>query len=109
MLEAFAQHGEEIDGQRFSVLEASKQLGITAIASASLLQSRLAKGLPEQLKGAMQGTTSDAGRSIQFTRSAPGISSALVGMSSVEHVKENLQVANFPPLSAEQFEGLFSK
>jgi len=34
----------------------------------------------------------NAHSAIQFVRSAPGITTALVGMSRVEHVDENLQL-----------------
>jgi aryl-alcohol dehydrogenase-like predicted oxidoreductase len=49
----------------------------------------------------------DAQRAIQFTRSIPGLTTALVGMSSVPHVEENLEVAKITPLPIEDFLGLF--
>ena len=39
---------------------------------------------------------------IQFARSVPGVASALVGMTSSQHVQENLGVARLPLASAEQ-------
>ena len=81
------------------------ELGITVVASASLLQSRLSKGLPEQLSAVLGGRT-DAQRAIQFTRSAPGITVALVGMSRPEHVRENLEVAWSAPLNEDEFHKL---
>jgi len=48
-------------------------LGVTVVASASLLQGRI-----------------DPHAAIQFVHSAPGITTALIGMSRVEHVEENL-------------------
>jgi len=39
----------------------------------------------------------DAPTAIQFVRSAPRITTALVGMSSVEHVDENLQLVSVSP------------
>lgn len=108
MTEAYGQRAEQIGGERVSVLEAAGRLGITVIASASLLQARLAQGLPEGLHAAMPGLHSDAGRAIQFTRSAPGICVALVGMGQEPHVRDNLQVAAVPPLTAARFGALFS-
>ncbi|MBI3683707.1 MAG: aldo/keto reductase [Acidobacteria bacterium] len=93
MTEAYGQRGERLGERRMSVLEAAGEMGITVIASASILQSRLA---------------ADAGRAIQFARSAPGISVALVGMSKQEHVRQNLQIAQNPALNAERFDALFS-
>ena len=51
----------------------------------------------------------DAQRAIQFTRSAPGVDVALVGMKRVEHVEENLKLREVPPLAAERFASFFSK
>jgi len=73
------------------------QSGLTAIASASILQTRLASGLPEQIQANLPGLTTDAQRAIQFARCAPGITAALVGMSNPAHVAENLQVGMVPP------------
>ncbi len=56
-----------------SVIEEAQRLGVTVVASASLLQGRIE---PEA--------------AIQFVRSTPGITTALIGMSRVEHVEENL-------------------
>jgi len=44
---------------------------------------------------------------IQFTRSTPGIASALVGMGRREHVLENLGVAPVPPATHEQYLRLY--
>lgn len=85
------------------------QLGISVIASASLLQSRLTSGLPEQLAQALEGPVTDADRAIQFARSAPHIDVALVGMSRAEHVRDNLAAATYPPLDEQRFLKLFGK
>ena len=104
MPEAFAQR---IDGQ--SVTGLARQLGITVIASATLLQARLARGLPEELGAMLPGAATDAQRSIQFTRSTPGVAVALVGMSQASHVRENLALANTPPLEEEQYMHFYKK
>jgi aryl-alcohol dehydrogenase-like predicted oxidoreductase len=80
-----------------AVLPVAARLGLTVVASASLLQSRLANGLPEQLAARYPGLETDAQRSLQFVRSTPGISVALAGMSKKEHVAENLGIAHVPP------------
>jgi aryl-alcohol dehydrogenase-like predicted oxidoreductase len=56
-----------------SVIEEAQKLGVSVVTSASLLQGRI----PPQM-------------AIEFVRSIPGITTALIGMSSVEHVEENL-------------------
>ena len=81
------------------VLAHAARLGIVAVASASLLQTRILSNVPD----AIPGLETAAQRAIQFTRSTPGISVALVGMSSREHVLENIGVARVPPLSRDQY------
>lgn len=104
MPEAFT---KPVEGTR-TVLELAVELGITVIASASILQSRLSRDLPDQAKSAIPGFEADAQRSIQFVRSCPGITSALIGMSSVRHVKENLAVLGKPVLDPAAFRRLFA-
>ncbi len=81
---------------------------MTAISSASIFQGRVARGLPADLRESLGSLPSDAQTAIQFVRSAPGVCTALVGMSNLEHVEENLQLANVEPLATEQFSSLFS-
>ena len=102
MPEAYVQR---LDGE--TVLKAASRLGITAIASATLLQTRLARDLPAELAAKLPGATTDAQRAIQFTRSTPVITTALVGMSKPEHVRENLELAAIPPLSEPEYRALY--
>lgn len=90
MTEALTRPGE--DGRL--ILDLAAELEISVIASASLLQSRLSRNLPAEVAAQFPGLATDAQRSIQFTRSTPGITSALVGMSNPMHVRENLAVAS---------------
>jgi aryl-alcohol dehydrogenase-like predicted oxidoreductase len=103
MVEALTQPTQTLNGHSVSVIEAALHLGMTVVASASLLQSRLAQGLPESLRGAFPGLRTDAQRALQFVRSTPGITTALVGMSRLDHVEENLFLARTPPSSVEDF------
>ena len=88
---------ESLNGKPASTLEVAQSLEISAVASASLLQARLASGLPDQVAANLPGLATDAQRAIQFARSAPGIVSALTGMSNPAHVNENLGVAAVAP------------
>ncbi len=90
-----------------TVLELAEELGVTVIGSASILQGRLSVGLPERLLAGLPGLNTDAQRAIQFTRSAPGLTVALAGMSRIAHVAENLQLSTKPPSSAEEYARLF--
>jgi aryl-alcohol dehydrogenase-like predicted oxidoreductase len=85
------------------VPERAAALGITTVASASLLQSKLASGLPDAIRNVLGPGLTDAQCALQFVRSAPGISVALAGMSRVEHVRENLGIATVEPLRDVRF------
>jgi predicted aldo/keto reductase-like oxidoreductase len=91
------------------VLDLAGHSRIAVVASATLLQARLARDLPEGLAGRFPGLTTDAQRAIQFTRSTPGILTALVGMSRAAHVAENLAVATVPPLTADAYRDLYQR
>ena len=107
MLEALTQRNQQVGNETVNFLEAAHSLGITVMASATIMQGQLVGRLPESIGEALSGLTSDAQRAIQFTRSTPGITTALVGMKSVEHVEHNLQTAKVPPATMEQFQKLF--
>ena len=49
-----------------------------------------------------------ARRALQFARSAPGLTTALVGVSSPEHAAENFGLALFPPAGTDRILGLFA-
>ncbi|HVR69452.1 MAG TPA: aldo/keto reductase [Vicinamibacteria bacterium] len=84
-----------------SLLAAARELGITVMGSASLMQGRLARGLPLPVGAAVAGLETDGQRALQVARSAPGLTTALVGMSRVAHVRENLALVGRPPLPPE--------
>jgi aryl-alcohol dehydrogenase-like predicted oxidoreductase len=89
MTEAVRAQTQCVGRERLSVLEAAHRLGISVIASATLMQSQLTRGLPNQVHAAFPGFRTDARRAIAFTQSLP-VSAALVGMRSVSHLDENL-------------------
>lgn len=91
------------------VLQVAREHNLMVFASASLLQSKLARGLPDDVRGWFQGMKTDAQRAIQFVRSTPGITCALVGMSDPKHVEENLATASVARLSLEDFRAIFAK
>jgi aryl-alcohol dehydrogenase-like predicted oxidoreductase len=81
---------------------------VTVVASASILQGKVAKDLPEHVREPMGSLGTDAQTAIQFTRSTPGVTTALVGMSRRAHVEENLQLARVPTASPEDYARLFT-
>ena len=98
-------HGDEY----VSVVEAAQSFGITVIASGSLLQGQAARGLPEAIRDALGSLATDAQTGIQFVRSAPGVTTALVGMSKVAHVEENLALVSAPAASQDDLLSVFDQ
>jgi aryl-alcohol dehydrogenase-like predicted oxidoreductase len=108
MTEALTLGNQSVRGRDRTVMEATSDLDVSLIASASLLQGQVAKNLPTFVAEAL-GLTSDAERALQFVRSSPGITTALVGMSRVEHVKANTRLVGLPPATVDEFTKLFSR
>jgi aryl-alcohol dehydrogenase-like predicted oxidoreductase len=107
MPEALVAENQPHGGANVSLLEAAKALGVTVVASASIKQGEVARGLPERIREPLGSLSTDAQTAIQFTRSTPGITTALVGMSRRAHVEENLQLARVAPASAQDYGRLF--
>ncbi len=108
MTEALTLGNQSLDGRERTIMEAASELGITLIASASLLQGQVARNLPAFVGQAL-GLETDAERALQFVRSSPGITTALVGMSHVEHVRANTRLLGVPPATIDEFSKLFSR
>jgi aryl-alcohol dehydrogenase-like predicted oxidoreductase len=106
MPEALASPTQELGGVVVPLAVAARSLGIGLITSASILQGQLAR-LPQEMAERFPELDSDAQRALQFTRSLPGVTTALVGMSSVEHVRENLALARIPAASIETVQRFF--
>ncbi|MBK6427644.1 MAG: aldo/keto reductase [Blastocatellia bacterium] len=108
MTEAFGYFNQPVGEKVSTALEAAGRLGISAVASASLLQSRLAEDLPPEVVAAFDVST-DALRAVQFVRSTPGVASALVGMSHTRHVRENATLLGLPLAPESAVFGLFDE
>jgi aryl-alcohol dehydrogenase-like predicted oxidoreductase len=108
MTEALTLGNQSLRGRDRTVMEAAGELDITLIASASLLQGQVAKNLPGFVAESL-GLENDAERALQFVRSSPGITTALVGMSRVEHVKANARLVGVPPATVDEFTKLFAR
>jgi aryl-alcohol dehydrogenase-like predicted oxidoreductase len=108
MPEALLESNQTFQGAQVSLLEAARALGVTVVASASILQGKVARGLSDDIREPLGSLASDALTAIQFTRSTPGITTALVGMSRRAHVEENLQLARLDPARPDQYQRLFS-
>ena len=108
MLEALTARNQRATDEMMSILEAANRLGLTIMSSASLLQGRLLDQLSDDLRDQFGELLTDAQRCLQFVRSTPGVTTALVGMGRTRHVDENLATARVSPLSQEQFRALFA-
>jgi aryl-alcohol dehydrogenase-like predicted oxidoreductase len=109
MPEALVSANQTVRGEQVSVLEAAGALGVTVVASASIFQGKVARGLPQNIREPLGALATDAQTAIQFVRSTPGITTALVGMSQSAHVEENLQLVRVAPVLPEDFQRLFAE
>jgi aryl-alcohol dehydrogenase-like predicted oxidoreductase len=109
MPEALFFQNQKLGDEYVSTVEAAQAFGISVIASGSIMQGQVARGLPESIRHSLGALASDAQAGIQFVRSAPGITTALVGMSSEAHVEENLELVRVPPASADALLSMFDQ
>jgi aryl-alcohol dehydrogenase-like predicted oxidoreductase len=106
MPEALTRPNQMIDGKLVPMVQAARALGIALVTSAALLQGQLTKNLPPFIAAAL-GRSENSSLALQFARSVPGLTTALVGMSRVQHVKSNAELVAVEPASREQFLKLF--
>jgi predicted aldo/keto reductase-like oxidoreductase len=74
-------------------LEAAPSLGLSVMASASLMQAQLTHDLPASMRELVPSQETDAQRALAFVRSLHGVTTALVGTRSRQHLDENLASA----------------
>jgi len=109
MPEALFFQNQKLGHEYVSVLEAAQALDVNVIASGSILQGQVARGLPEGIRDALGSLATDAQTGIQFVRSAPGVTTALVGMSRVAHVEENLEIVNLEVAKPDDLVSVFDQ
>jgi aryl-alcohol dehydrogenase-like predicted oxidoreductase len=108
MPEAFGLANQTLGKKNLSVLSAAQQLGVAVIGSATLYQGRLVHSLPSFIRQTL-GMKADSENAIQFARSTPGLTTALVGMGNAIHVAANLKPALLQPARLDEWSCLFSK
>lgn len=107
MPEAVSRPTQWVGDATVPAVAAARLLGMAVVSSGSIGQ---AKGPPmnDQLCDWLgAGFSSDAQRALQFTRSIPGVASALVGMKQGRHVVENLEVFTQAPMPRARLELMF--
>ena len=107
MTEAYAFTTQQVGEEFFSPIEAATQLGLTVMTTATLKQGLLASPFMADLSPYFPGLEADAQRAIQFARSTPGVTTALVGMRDLSHVEANLAVGQHPPTNPDVINSLF--
>ncbi|MFB6304938.1 MAG: aldo/keto reductase [Haloferacaceae archaeon] len=106
MADAFTRAAHDAGEGPRSALTYAHEAGLDVFASAALAQGRLAEEFPDGVEAELAGDTR-AQRAINFARSAPGVTAALVGASRSAHVAENLAAGTFDPLGARAFDAVF--
>ena len=85
--------------KNLTILEAAAKLNVGVFTSIPLFQGKLMQAqIPDY-----GGVSDPVGKLIQIVRSSPSVIAPLIGQKKVEHVEQNLKVANVPPLSDEEF------
>lgn len=103
MREAIETPTQRVAGKTLAAVPAARLLGLHPVASGAIAEARI-RNFPGALTERLgRGLASDAQRALQYTRSAPGITSALVGMKDPAHVGENVALVAEPPLDARAF------
>jgi aryl-alcohol dehydrogenase-like predicted oxidoreductase len=108
MPEAYGLVNQRTGKEKMSVLSAATRLGIAVMGSATLSQARLTQGLPDFV-GSVLGMNTDAENAIQFSRSAPGLTTSLIGMGRKEHVAVNLGPGLTSPTPPQEWKKLFTR
>ena len=103
--QALLAKNQTLGSEKVSILEAAVRLDIGVFTSVPFMQGRLLTPgtMPEF------NYSKPSQRALQFIRSSPGVLAPLVGQKSTEHVSENLEIMNVPPMSEVEFLELVKK
>ncbi len=94
-------------GNVASSLQAARQLGLYCMTSHALGKGAFAVSDP--LSGHVPGLANAAQRAIQFSRSTPGVGTALAGIGSEAHLADALAVARVPPMAKDDYVKLYER
>jgi aryl-alcohol dehydrogenase-like predicted oxidoreductase len=108
MPEAYGLINQRAGKEKMSLLSAASRLQIAVMGSATLYQAKLTQDLPDFVRGIL-GMKTDADNAIQFSRSAPGLTTSLIGMGRKEHVAVNLKPALTNPTPLQEWKKLFTR
>lgn len=82
------------DGRLVPVLDAARDAGLMVLGSATLLQGRLLRRIPPEIRHVLDATEGgdDVLACIQMSRSTPGMTTALVGTGTPAHAEQCLRI-----------------
>ncbi|MFZ1375264.1 MAG: aldo/keto reductase [Geothrix sp.] len=106
MPEAYLAPTQPMGGTAMTPLAAAQAAGLSVQTSASIMQARILRQLPDGFAEAL-GLQTPAQAALQFTRSCPGVTTALCGMGRAVHVAENVAVMAAPKLDPIALGSLF--
>ena len=105
MQEALVNSTQAVEGKPIPALEAIHRLDMNPIISRSIHRAKVIGKLPKQVVSFFgEALQTDCQRALQYTRSAPYVRTALVGMKAPEHVEENLALSTVKPLNTDSFQ-----
>lgn len=107
MPEALTRRSQRRENGSATFLDSAFWADLDVFTSVSIMQGQLPETLPMPFAGVLGYLETPAQQALQFSRSAPGVTTALVGMSRPEHVTENLHLVQVPPMSEEAFREAF--
>ncbi len=100
--QALIMKNQSFNGTHDTILQVAKSYGVGVFTSVPLMQGKLLSPgvMPEfnNLKPSL--------RSLQFTRSAPGVLAPLIGHKLEQHVNENVEIMKIPPIPEIEFQNL---
>ncbi len=109
MPEAVNRATQWIGDASVSAVAAARLLGMAAVGSGSIAQAKVPKMNESLVTWLGEDLPDDFQRALQFSRSASGLTTALVGMKQAAHVAVNLEILRRGPLSRAAFELMFRK
>ncbi len=85
--------------KNLNILEAAARLNIGIFTSIPLFQGRLLRAsIPDY-----DGLNDQVAKLIQIIRSSPSVIAPLIGQKKLEHVEQNLKIADIPPMDEAQY------
>ena len=92
-----------------SAVAAARLLGLAVVSSGSIAKAKAPPMNASLKKWLGEDLDDDVQRALQFSRSASGLTTALVGMKQSAHVAKNIAVQQRDPLPRASFELMFRK